>query len=260
MARAMGDLVAQAGAVQPDPDFALPESYNVAPTTDIAVVLERLVEDAPQRELHRARWGLLPGWAKDPSFSSRTFNARSETVVTKPSFRSAVRARRCAVPVDGYYEWLKSDSSSGAQKKRPFYVHPGDDSVVFFAGLYEWWKDPEAEAAGDPAWVLSTTILTGASPDPEEHDGHSSILSELGRLHDRLPLPMGPEMMDRWLSPEKLDSAEAAEALVEQVRDQAFAVAATWTLDEVASAVGDVRNNGPELITPVAGGTQESLL
>lgn len=258
MARAVGDLVAQAGAVQPDPGFELPENFNVAPTTDIAVVLERWVDDAPQRELHRARWGLLPPWAKDPSFSSRAFNARSETVVTKPSFRSAVRARRCAVPVDGYYEWLKP--SSGTGKKRPFFVHPEDDSVIFFAGLYEWWKDPQAEAEGEPAWVLSTTILTGASPEPEEHDG---VLGELGRLHDRLPLPMGPEMMERWLAPEKLESAEEAETLVDQVREQAFAMASAWTLREVDPAVGNVRNNGPALIAPVpgeAGESQEPLL
>lgn len=257
MARAVGDLVAQAGAVPPEADFELRESYNVAPTADVAVVLERLVEETPQRELHRARWGLLPGWAKDPSFSSRTFNARSETVVTKPSFRSAVRARRCAVPVDGYYEWLKPTKGSGSQRKRPFYVHPEDDSVMFFAGLYEWWKDPEAEATGEPAWVLSTTILTGASPDDAEHDG---VLGELGRLHDRMPLPMGPEMMEAWLNPEKLDSADEAEALVQRVREQAFAVAGGWRLDEVGPAVGNVRNNGPELLEPVAGDPQESLL
>ena len=119
IARAVGDLVAATGAV---PDESLGEAdterlranWNTAPTTDVPIVLERLTggngrDDDGElvRELHVARWGLVPGWAKDPAVGSKMFNARSETVLEKPSFRKAVRARRCAVPANGYYEWKK---------------------------------------------------------------------------------------------------------------------------------------------------------
>lgn len=257
MARAMGDLVAGSGALEPSEGFEVPADFNVAPTRDIAVVLERLMQPEDgggetraetRREIHQARWGLVPPWAKDLSFSSRAFNARSETVATKPTFRSAVRARRCAIPVDGYYEWLKPQAGSAVKHKRPFFVHRSDDSLIFFAGLYEWWKDPEV-AAGEPGrWVLSTTILTAPSPDAEDPD---PVLSELGELHDRLPLPMNTQMMDTWLRPGKLGSADEAEALVEQLRAQADATASQWTLREVDRAVGNVRNNGPELVAPI---------
>ena len=188
MARAVGDLVAETGALPPEEELVLPApNWNVPPTADVKVVLERAVEadqlpddghpvletGSPQvrREIHVARWGLVPIWAKDLSVGVRAFNARSETVTEKPTFRSAVRARRCAIPVDGYYEWLKPAAGEKgpdgkAAKKRPFYVHRPDGGMIFFAGLYEWWKDP-AVAEGEPGqWVLSCTILTGPSPSP----------------------------------------------------------------------------------------------
>lgn len=264
MARAIGDLVAHAGALTPEEELTFRPNWNVAPTTDVPVVLER-AEPASgteiRREVHVARWGLVPPWAKDLSVGSRAFNARSETVTEKPTFRAAVKARRCAVPVDGYYEWLKPESGAPkSAKKRPFYVHPRDGSPIYFAGLYEWWKDASLPE-GDPGrWLLSCTILTGPSPDVADVEstrtdgaGRAELdtLEQLGRLHDRLPLPMDRDTMDDWLAPEKLPSAEAAAALVDRVRGQAVRTASTWTLDEVGPAVGNVRNNGPELIEPL---------
>ncbi|MFC4430225.1 SOS response-associated peptidase [Citricoccus alkalitolerans] len=269
MARAIGDLVADSGA-DVDEELVLPPNWNVAPTDDVAVVLERAVptsgsEAGTRREIHVARWGLVPPWAKDLSVGSRAFNARSESVTEKPTFRSAVKARRCAVPVDGYYEWLKPDMGAPkSAKKRPFYVHSADGSPTYFAGLYEWWRD-ESMPEGDPGrWLLSCTILTGPSPDAADlesarrggvNQAGLGILEQLGGLHDRLPLPLDRDSLDAWLDPVKLPSAEAAEALVAQVREQAYRTASAWTLDEVGTAVGNVRNNGPELIEPL-----ESLL
>ena len=202
MARAVGDLVAETGALPPEEELVLPApNWNVPPTADVKVVLERAVEPdqlpddghpvletgSPQvrREIHVARWGLVPIWAKDLSVGVRAFNARSETVTEKPTFRSAVRARRCAIPVDGYYEWLKPAAGDKgpdgkAAKKRPFYVHRQDGGMIFFAGLYEWWKDP-AVAEGEPGqWVLSCTILTGPSPESGTGD---ETLEQLHGLH-----------------------------------------------------------------------------
>lgn len=249
MARALGDLVADAGAVEPKESLELRESWNVAPTTDVPIVLERTEGDQPVREIHVARWGLVPPWAKDVSVGSRTFNARSETVTEKPTFRAAVKARRCAVPVDGYYEWLKpGPGAPKSAKKRPFYIRPQDGRPIYFAGLYEWWKDGSLTEDDPGRWLLSCTILTGPSPEADSGD---DTLDQLHGLHDRLPLPMDRETMDSWLEPQKLASAEAGGHLVDQVREQANGTASAWVLDEVGTAVGNVRNNGPELIEPI---------
>ncbi|REE05274.1 putative SOS response-associated peptidase YedK [Citricoccus muralis] len=250
MARALGDLVADAGAVEPKEELALRPNWNVAPTSEVPIVLDRATETGDRREIHVARWGLVPPWAKDTAVGSRAFNARSETVSTKPTFRAAVKARRAAIPADGYYEWLKPPA--GAPKgtpKRPFFVRPADGSLIYFAGLYEWWKDPE-RADDDPArWLLSCTILTGPSPETGTGTGTGdTTLEQLAGLHDRLPLPMDRDTMDTWLNPEKQASADEAETLVEQVRNQAYQTASAWTLTEVGTAVGNVRNNGPELV------------
>lgn len=228
MAKAIGDLVAEAEA-EADDNLELRQSWKVAPTTDVPIVLERLIGDDLHRQVHVARWGLVPGWAKELSVGVRAFNARSETASTKPTFRSAVKKRRAVVPVEGYYEWKKEGS-----KKRPFYVHREDGKLIFFAGLYEWWKDE------DGSWILSTSIMTMDSPSAEE----PGVLGELAGLHDRLPIPLGKEMMGRWMNP----AEEDGEGLIEQIRAEAFDAASEWTMHEVDTAVGNVRNNSPELI------------
>jgi len=233
MARAVGDLVAELEA-EADANLELRTSYNVAPTTDVPIVLERLIDGKVHRQVHVAKWGLVPVWAKDPSVGVRAFNARSETVAEKPTFRAALKARRCGVPVQGYYEWKKSPDG---KTKQPYFVHSADGSLITFAGLYEWWKDP-AKADGDPdQWLLSCSIVTMASPP----DG------ELATLHDRLPVPLTKEGLAAWLDPE----APAPAQLLDMVLADAYAVAAHWVLDPVGAAVGNVRNDGPELIAPI---------
>lgn len=254
IARAAGDLMDELDAWEPEEEILLQPNYNVAPTSDVPIVLERIVEPGTEgavvlpdgtlvrRELHVARWGLLPIWAKDASFSSRAFNARSETVTEKPTFRSAIKSKRCAVPMDGYYEWRTPEGGKG--KKTPFWVHREDGAPLVFAGLYEWWKDP-AVPDGEPGqWVLSCTILTMESPAPDA----GGVLGELGGLHDRLPIPLsGPDAIFAWLDPQAKDPVP----LLERIKAEAFATADGWTLREVGPAVGNVRNNSPELIEAV---------
>ncbi|MDO5745221.1 MAG: SOS response-associated peptidase, partial [Micrococcaceae bacterium] len=220
MAKAIGDLVAEAEA-EADANLELRQSWNVAPTTDVPIVLERLIEGELHRQVHVAKWGLVPGWAKGPAVGVRAFNARSETVTEKPTFRAAAKARRCAVPVQGYYEWLAGENPKA--KKRPFYVHPADESLIFFAGLYEWWKDPSQEDGDPEQWLLSTTILTCPSPGS---DTESEVLQQLHGLHDRLPIPLSKESMEQWLDPGEKNAPE----LVEMVRAGAQEVAAGWEL------------------------------
>lgn len=234
MARAVGDLVAELEA-EAEASLELRASWNVAPTTDVPIVLERLIDGALRRQVHVAKWGLVPGWAKDSAVGVRAFNARSETVLEKPTFRAAIKARRCGVPVQGYYEWKKSPDG---KSKQPYFVHSADGALIVFAGMYEWWKDPAKPEGAPDQWLLSTTILTMASP-PE---------GELSTLHDRLPVPLAKEALAEWLDPEN----KAPGALLEAALAEAWALAADWVLDPVSTAVGNVRNNGPELIEAIA--------
>lgn len=239
LARAVGDLLAEFDAeLERDPD--VPPSWNIAPTTDVPILLERLADGGVKRQVHVARWGLVPSWAKDPGIGARMFNARSESVLEKPAFRDSVRARRCAVPADGYYEWKAVPGSA----KQPHYIHPDEGNGMVFAGLYEWWKDP-SKAAGDPGrWLLSMSILTADSPSG---GAEGSVLAELAGLHDRIPLPLGAETLQAWLDPGASDAA----ALVNRVRAEANGVAEHWRAVPVGARVGNVRNDSPDLIQPV---------
>lgn len=208
----------------------LPEpSYNVAPTAQAAIVLDSVKEELPVRRLESARWGLVPGWAKDVKIGARAFNARSEELEDKPMFRSALEKRRAVVPASGYYEWKTVDGV-----KIPHYIHPADGSPLFMAGLYEWWRDKE-KADDDPTrWLLSFTILTRDS------------IGRLGSIHDRMPLFLDPDHADAWLDPTTDNVRDVLDAAI----DAAPALAETLDDHVVSRAVGNVRNNSPELIEP----------
>jgi len=212
----------------------LPEpSYNIAPTSRVAIVLDSAKTEPPTRRLAPARWGLVPGWAKDLSIGARAFNARSEDVEHKPMFRKALEKRRAIVPATGYYEWKLVDG-----QKIPHYIHPADGSPLFMAGLYEWWKDPAKPEDADDRWLLSFTILTRDS------------IGRLGSIHDRMPLFMDPDFADAWLDPTTDNVGDILDAAIDAAPDVAE------TLDDhvVSKAVGNVRNNSPELIEPVPEG------
>lgn len=98
---------------------------------------ETLLDDWTTTDLE-FEWGLVPVWAKDTKGAARLFNARSETVTEKPSFRAAATKRRGLVPADGYYEWQVTGDG-----KIPRYLHPEDaGQVLSFAALYGFWPDP----------------------------------------------------------------------------------------------------------------------
>jgi putative SOS response-associated peptidase YedK len=105
--------------------------YNVCPTDPVDTIVER----DGKRELVSMRWGLIPRWwsksLKDAKMA--TFNARAETVETKPFFRDAFKRTRCLIPVSGYYEW--QDTPSG---KQPWYFTARDGSpALTTAGLWD---------------------------------------------------------------------------------------------------------------------------
>lgn len=150
--------------------------YNVAPSQQIAVVRQ---QNGGDRELVMMQWGLIPSWAKDPTIGHKMINARSETAHEKPSFKQALRSRRCIVPVSGFYEWEKN-----GKEKIPHYIHLRDGDIMSLAGLWETWKSPEGER------IETCTILTTAA---------NSLLKP---LHDRMPVVLHNEEFDLWFNRE----------------------------------------------------------
>ena len=200
-------------------------NFNVAPTTEVAVVVER----DGRRGLALRRWGLVPSWAKDPSVGSKMINARVETAATKPSFRSAFTKRRCIVPVDGFYEWK---APAEGTRKQPYFIVRRDREPLAFAGLWESWKDPQS-AAGEPSPPLLTcSILTTEATGP------------MAQVHHRMPVLLGPDAWDAWLD-ESVTDKDQVQGMVLPAPDDLLEV---WP---VSTAVNSVRNTGPELVDPV---------
>jgi putative SOS response-associated peptidase YedK len=211
-------------------------SYNVAPTQQIAMIVDRSFEKdengAPlgelSREIHSARWGLVPRWSKGPTEGAPLINGRIESLLEKPSFKDSVVRRRCVIPASGYYEWQVAADGT----KQPFYINAGTDGMFALAGLYEWWADP-SKAAGDPTrWLLSATTLTKAScPD-------------LAHIHDRNPVLLSADTFDAWLDPH----IEGDQDLLDAIAIDSDLVAGEAEFFAVGAEVGQVRNNSESLI------------
>lgn len=234
------DLVEELHVERDESGGEFAPDYNVAPTHSSPVVLERPLRNqqraVPVRQLRLLTWGLVPSWAKDPSVGSRMINARVETLLDKPAFRRAAVARRCLIPVDGWYEWQVSPTSrdaKGKPRKQPFFAHLADGSQLVLAGLYEFWRD-QASADDDPqAWRTTFTIITTAAE------------AGLDRLHDRMPFAVPPDRWDSWLDSTLIDP--------EQIRDLLRPVApGRFAAYPVSRRVGNVRNTGPDLLLPAS--------
>ena len=164
--------------------------YNVAPSQQVAAVRN----EEGERRLSMLRWGLIPGWAKEPNIGYKLINARSETASTKPAFRAAFRARRCLIPADGFYEW----TGRGATRQ-PWLITMKDDALFAFAGLWERWTIREnltlkgSLAEYGPGDVIETcTILTTTANEA------------VTAVHDRMPVIVPHERFDPWLAGENI--------------------------------------------------------
>ncbi|ATG51599.1 DUF159 family protein [Brachybacterium vulturis] len=230
-------LVDDLGAVDlTDPQ--LRSRWNIPPTAPIHVVTESIDEDTGEvlRALRIARWGLLPPFAKEASFSSRTFNARRETLAEKPSFRGSLGRYRAIVPMDGYYEWVRDGAG---KRKQPFFIAPADGTPLYMAALVSWWKGPgghEGPAASeDGRFLLSATIIT------------RQATGDLAEIHDRTPVMLRRDQLDPWLDT-AMDDRHAAQAWI--LEDTHLLEDATLAVREADPAVGKVGNDGPELLEP----------
>ncbi len=195
------------------PNF--PPRYNIAPTQPIAIV--RLKDG--EREFALVRWGLIPSWVKDPKKWSLCINARAETLLDKPSFRAAVRRRRCLIPADGCYHWQPG------RVKRPYLVRPRAGGPIAYAGIWETWSDP---AGGEIDTCAIVTVPTNDAMRP---------------IHDRMPAVVAPEHFDAWLDAEKVD-AETAVALLRPAAE------VFWEAHEISPRVNKVANDDVGILVP----------
>jgi putative SOS response-associated peptidase YedK len=162
--------------------------YNIAPTQPIPVIRQNPKE--PVRELSLVRWGLIPSWAKDPSAAGSMINSRSETAAAKPAFRDALRFRRCLVPADGFYEWMRTGKA-----KQPYCFELNGGELFTFAGLWDRWKDASGK-------VVETCSILTTTPN-----------AVTSAVHDRMPVILDPDAYDPWLDPGMRDAAAASELL-----------------------------------------------
>jgi putative SOS response-associated peptidase YedK len=194
--------------------------YNVAPTQPVLAV----VSDEGKRRVVQHRWGLIPSWAKDPTaFAGKTFNARAETVAAKPSYRDSFRRRRSLVPVGAFYEWRRTDGS-----RQPYAIVRQDGKPLALAGLWAPWRGP-----GSDAELRTCAVIT------------TSANEVVGELHDRMPVILPEDAWDQWLDPEYQDTAELEKLLRPFPSELIRAY-------PISRAVGNTRNDGPELLRAIA--------
>jgi putative SOS response-associated peptidase YedK len=209
------ELVAKALGYIERPNF--PPRYNIAPTQPIAVVKR----DTDGRHFVLMRWGLIPSWVKDEKAFPLLINARSETIVEKPAFRSATKRRRCLIPADGFYEWRRDGKA-----RVPFHIRRPDRRLLVFAGLWETWS------ARDGSEIDTACIVT------------VSANGKLAALHDRMPAILDEKAAELWLDVENV-TPDIATALLRPAPDRLLEIV------EVGPAVNKAGNEGPDLLKTV---------
>lgn len=191
-------------------------SFNVAPTQPAPVT----TADRPGL-LELMHFGLVPFWAKDKKISYSMINARQETVLEKAAFKPLFRqGKRCLVYADSFFEWKKV-----GEDKQPYRIKLIDRDIFAFAGLWSRWKDPEGLD------YFSFSIIT-TTPNELTEEVHNRMPVILTREEEKIWLDMDqhPEDLMPLLTPYPADDME---------------------MYPVSKAVGNVRNNYPELLNPV---------
>ena len=157
-------------------DDGFEPSYNIAPTQFSPVLIGK--DDS--RVLKRMKWGLIPSWSKDDAIGSKMINARSESLLEKPSFQNLVHQNRCVVITDGYFEWKKGNEGS-----QPFYISHPKKKLLPMAGLWTTWKSSSSRM------ISSYTVIT---TNPQKAIAH---------IHNRMPVILNPTAIDEWIQCEK---------------------------------------------------------
>ena len=194
--------------------------YNIAPSQNVGII--RQDPSRPRRDFSQVRWGLIPYWAKEASIGHKMINARSETVADKPAFREAFKNRRCLIPADGFYEWMRTGKA-----KQAFHFGMQDDSLFAFAGIWDRWKD----AAGN---LVETCSILTSTPN-----------SLLAAVHDRMPVILERDDYELWLDPGFKD----LNALSEMLRPFNPALMSSYP---VSTRVNSPKNDDPECAAEIA--------
>jgi putative SOS response-associated peptidase YedK len=205
-----------------------PKDFNVAPSTFQPII--RQSREDTSRELVLMRWGLIPFFTKQLSDVKgiSTINAKAETIQNSPTWREPFKKRRCLVPATAFYEWKKLD----AKTRQPYAITLPDTPLFAFAGLWDGWKDPQGN------WLQSFTIVT-----TEANELMSSI-------HTRMPVIPHPRDYDRWLTRDL--TRQPPVDLLRPYESEAM------RMTEANPLVGNVRNNGPEMLLPTSTNTLNS--
>ncbi|MBK9247142.1 MAG: SOS response-associated peptidase [Ignavibacteria bacterium] len=207
------------------PDDMLHERYNAAPTQDLPVI----IIEREKKKIELMKWGLIPAWADSPAIGTRMINARCETLSEKPSFRTALKTRRCLIPADGFYEWRLTGKG-----KQPVRISLKSEEVFTFAGLWETWKSLEGKV------LRSFTIITT----------HANEL--LAPIHDRMPVILRPEQEKDWLS-DDLFLKQHVSMLRPYNADDMIVTNASRRVNSVAnddSSLLDEFSTPPEIVLP----------
>ncbi|MEK5528577.1 SOS response-associated peptidase [Viridibacillus sp. FSL R5-0468] len=194
------------------------KNYNIAPTQNILSI----INDGQMNRMGYLSWGLIPSWSKDPKIRTKMINARSETVVEKPSFRESFKRRRCLIPMDSFFEWQQISSS-----KQPFRIKMKNDQLFAVAGLWDTWRSSTGEK------INSCTMLT-TSPN--------ELMSS---LHHRMPVILPTKAYETWLNTLEQDTQLLQSLLVPYPASDMEAYA-------VSTAVNSVRNNDQSLIQQIS--------
>ncbi len=200
--------------------MAVAPDFNIAPTTFQPVI--RLGRDSGERELALMRWGLVPQFAKSlKDFKGfTTFNARAESLLTAPTWRVPFRKQRCLVPADGFYEWKRIADKKAA--KEPYAIALTTGEPMAFAGLWDGWKEPEGD------WLQSFSIITTEANET------------MAPIHDRMPVILHRRDWTEWLD---RDGERPPPLHLLRPYDPEGLTLATCN-----PAVGNVKNNGPEML------------
>ena len=203
----------------------LQPTWNLAPTDDAPVI--RLDRETGARHLDILKWGLIPYFTKDLKTARRPINARSDTVARSGMFKAAFAKRRCLVPATAYYEWR--DDPDG---KTPFAVARLDGEPVIFGGIWEHWQSADRDEL-----TTFATITTEAN-------------RQLSPIQPRMPVIIEKADWPVWLG-------EVEGNVPALLRPAPENVLRLWLADK---RVGNVKNNGPELLEQHRVETEQPVL
>jgi putative SOS response-associated peptidase YedK len=195
--------------------IACTSRLNISPGQPAPVIF-----DFEGRRVVEMQWGLVPSWAKDIKIGSKMFNARSETLDERPSFRTLLKRKRCLVPASGFYEWKMEDG------KVPYMIKVRNQEYFAMAGLYDVWQ------GGDGSVLSTFTIVTTAA---------AKVMAD---LHDRMPVIIAHDLEAEWVAPGELDPALAGEIL----RTYSGSLSVTLASSEMSRPAPNIAANQRRLI------------